>query len=175
MDRFISRKDLEIRHSQSYAMRGRLKQLGCEWDPVARAWIAPSLEVRELCYEELEAKKAESDEIRSPYFGPASWSEELNQFAEKLIAGEDTAHGALPEEARPISHIPTQEEVTKIVGEGNVDRYWREDLPEVAAEILASGENNQAAIYERLQEQGWKSRSISLLLDVVSHFRTYHP
>lgn len=169
----ISRKKLEIRHSNSYANRGRLKQLGCEWDPIARAWIAPSLEAKELIIEELDNYL--EDGVRIPHYGQCGWTKEFAEFTEKFVWGEDTSWGALPEEAKSIAHTPTKEQAIKIVGEGNVERYWRDDIPEIAAEILASGETLKAPIYDRLEDCGWKARSVSLMLEIVDHFREFPP
>lgn len=174
MTKFISRKMLEIRHSNSYQMRGRLKQMGCEWDAIARAWIAPTMEVKELLEEELEAYGRESSEVRSRYLGQCGFNISIEEL-EAFERGLDPSHGALPEEAKPIAHTPTKEEAIKICGEENVRRYWHEFLPEEAAAILASGEKDETAIQERLSEQGWKGRQISLLIDVVDHFRQHPP
>ena len=177
MSEFISRKMLEIRHRYSYEMRGRLKQMGCEWDAIARAWIAPTMKFKELLEQELDAY-SDSQEVHTPrYFGNGGgWDnvsiKELEAFAEGL---DPQAHGAKPEEAKPIAHTPTKEETIKICGQENVKRYWHESLPEEAAAILASGECNEIAIYERLNEQGWKGRQVSLLLDVVNYFRQHPP
>lgn len=169
---FISRKDLEIHHTYSYQMRGRLKQLGCEWDAIARVWIAPTLEVKELCLAELDAGQNKDNSIQYRYLGNCGWQDVDYEALEKAF---DTSHGALPEEAKSIAHNPSKEEAIKICGEENVKRYWHEDIPEKAAEILASGENNESDIAERLRFAGWNGRQVSLLIDVVDHFRKYPP
>lgn len=170
MDKFISRKDLEVRHSKSYEMRNRLKELGCEWDGIAKAWIAPSIEVKELCYQILE--EADDNSPRRSHFGRCGWDD----MPKDLDSIFNNAGYATPiEPAKSVAHTPTKAEAEKICGEENAKHYWHSLLPEEAASLLASGENNEDNIRERLENQGWKSRQISLLLDVVSHFRQHPP
>lgn len=170
MSKFISRKELEVRHSRSYEMRERLKELGCEWDAIARAWIAPSLEVKELCYEILEEAEENDNSPQRPYFGRITdaWSEiDLENF--------DKPYGQPLGETKSIVYTPTQLDAIKISGEENVKRYWRDEISVEAAEILASGKINRQEVYDHLEDKGWKARSVSLLWDVVDHFRSYPP
>lgn len=169
MSDFISRKQLEIRHSRTYEMREKLKKLGCEWDAAARAWIAPTLEVRELCYEILEDKENNDESIRVPYFGRCGW------YDIDIDPNNTEQEDGKIFEASPVAHTPTYEEAVKIVGEGNVQRYWNDEIPQEAALILASGNLNVNKVYERLEDAGWKTRSVSLLWDIVNHFRVHPP
>jgi hypothetical protein len=168
MSKFISRKALEVSHSKTYKMKEKLKELGCEWDAIAKAWIAPSLEVKELCYQLLE--EAENTTIKRPCFGqcgwdnvPTDWSEAIGEPAPPL------------EPVKSIAYTPSYSDAQKICGEENVKRYWHPSIPSEAASLLASGKNKENAIYQRLEEEGWKSRQVSLLLDVVNHFRQHPP
>lgn len=168
MSEFISRKQLEIHHSCTYEMRERLKQLGCEWDGIARAWIAPSLEVRELCYEILERSQEKDESVRVPYFGRQWHNIDLDAIEKE--------NDVKPlEEAASVIYTPNRKDAIKIAGEGNVQRYWNDEIPQEAALILASGETNVNKVYEQLEESGWKTRSVSLLWDIVKHFRAYPP
>jgi hypothetical protein len=168
MSNFVSKKQLEIHHSQSYQMREVLKRMGCEWDGIARAWIAPDLETLDKCYQVLEEANRVDDSPRTGYYGRCGWGEvNLDEW--------DKPHGAVPKKPRSIKHTPTQIEAIKICGEGNVERYWRDDIPKESAQILLYGENNWNEIYERLENAGWKSRSVSLIRDVVEHFRKCPP
>ena len=171
----VFRKQLEIRHRKSYEMRGRLKQLGCEWDAAARAWIAPSLEVKELILEELDQVVAKDSINDTRYFGRCGFGDVDYDAVRRFELGLDPSHGALPELAPPIAHTPTIEEATKIAGGENIKRYWHDEIPSVGAELLASGRMDEVAIHEELREQGWNGRSVSLLLDIVNHFRQYPP
>lgn len=170
MSKFISRKELEVRHSRTYEMREKLKELGCEWDGIARAWIAPSGEVKELCYEILEEKEKEAKVIR-PYFGHQYDIDDFDRLQAMLNDEEVEA----PEvKAKAIAYCPSQEDVQKICGE-NASRYWRDGICAESAEILASGDTNWNAIYERLEDAGWKSRSISVVQSVVEFYRSHPP
>jgi hypothetical protein len=59
-----------------------------------------------------------------------------------------------------------------IFGSENVSRYWRDDIVEHVAFVLESGSQNWATIYQELEDKGWKGRSVSLLKDLVEHFRS---
>lgn len=167
MGKFISRKDLEVQHSRSYEMRGRIKELGCEWDGIARVWIAPSTEVKELCYQILDETEQTDNSMRSRFVG-GQWNDiDWDNW--------EGVHGQSRTEAKAIAYTPTRADAEKISGSGNVLRYWHEDIPNESASILASGEDNENAIYNHLTEQGWKPRQVSLLMDVVNHFRSNPP
>lgn len=167
MSEFISRHDLSIWHHKSYEMRGKLKELGCQWDGISRAWVAPSIEVKELCLEILD-KADEADKFQRPWFGD-DWEIDGSIFEESISIIEPIPG------VKSVAHTPSKEEAIKIVGAENVIRYWHEEIPQEASAILASGENNNNAIYERLEDAGWRSRQVSLLLDVVRHFREHPP
>lgn len=168
MPEFISRRKLEVRHSRSYEMRGKLKELGCEWDGIARAWIAPTVEVKELCYEILE----ESEGIIYRARPGCHLDEPMgDESFEEYMGMSNTPEEALPD---PVAYTPTKQDCINICGEENTKRYWRDEIADKASEILASSENNWKAIYERLEDAEWKSRSVSLLREIVEHFRT-HP
>lgn len=172
MDKFIPRKQLEVRHSRSYEMKEKLKELGCEWDGVGRVWIAPSLEVKELCYQILEEVESNNTSPQIRYFGNCGWHGVDYDEIEECINSIGKVELVL---APPIAHTPTREEIEKIVGSGNVLRYWHEEIPTKAAEILASGEQNKLKIDDRLHEAGWKTRQISMLMEVVDYFREHPP
>lgn len=166
MSKFISRKQLEVQHSRSYEMREKLKELGCEWDGIARAWIAPSVEVKELCYQILEESEGRSG-IKHRYLGQCGWD---SIDYEKFEQQEES-----PSSFRLIIYTPELPEIEKIFGSEAILRYWHPDIPQEASKILASGEQNRLAIDDRLHEKGWGTRQISLLLDVVDHFREHPP
>lgn len=170
---FVSRKQLEVRHSKSYDMRERLKELGCEWDPIARAWIAPSIEVRELCYSILEDSK-DSKEIT---YRKSPGAPQFDNFCEELAAGVDVLNSQQVSTplAKSIVHTPTKEEAEKICEKENIQRYWRSEIESEAASILASGESNWNRLYERLEDAGWRARSVSILVRIVEHFRSHPP
>jgi hypothetical protein len=169
MPEFISRRQLEVRHSRSYEMKEKLKELGCEWDGIARAWIAPSIEVKELCFEILDQSEDIIYRAR-----PGNHLDESigNQSFEECMGMADTPEKSL---SNPIAYIPARQDAINICGEENTRRYWRDEIATEAAEILASGDNNWNAIYERLEDAGWKSRNVSLLKDLVEHFRAHPP
>lgn len=168
MSEFISRKQLEVT-GNTYPHKDRLKHLGCEWDPAARAWIAPSLEVKELCDEIVEGG------LRPPSQIGHNWGKfDDYDFSFLDDLGSDSDSAPMPR-AASIAYTPTQTDAEKICGGGNVIRYWREEIPAEAAEILANGDVNWQAIYSRLEDAGWRSRSVSILKDVVEHFRKHPP
>lgn len=173
MDNFISRKQLEVRHSRTYEMKEKLKELGCEWDGIARAWIAPSIEVKELCYQILEEREASDTSPQTRYFGNCGWHNVDYDELEECIKSIGKPVELI--KAESIAYTPSREEIEKIVGSENVLRYWHPNLIEEVAEILASGEQNKLAIDDRLHEKGWKTRQISLLMEVVDFFRDHPP
>jgi hypothetical protein len=65
----------------------------------------------------------------------------------------------------------SKEDVENVVGEENTRRYYREEIPMVIQFILGNGSNDWAGIYRDLEENGWKGRSVSIVKDVVDHFR----
>jgi hypothetical protein len=61
----------------------------------------------------------------------------------------------------------TKDVATEIVGEGNVARYWDERIPAAFMELQGAGHEQWNAIYDRLEDEGWKTRSVSLLRDLI--------
>jgi hypothetical protein len=167
---FISRKELEIRHPQSYEFRSRLKELGCQWDGIAKAWIAPSDEVKELCYELLDRDSEEKRDstprrsfIRTPDIS------EIDDFLNGV------EHDRVDRENQSIAYEPTKEDAQLIVGLQNVLRYWKDEVPSVVSELLASGKETGNKLFNQLEEAGWKNRQISLLFAIVDRFRAHPP
>lgn len=170
MSEFISRKQLEV-HGDTYPVRQRLRELGCEWDAAARAWIAPSLEVKELCDEVV------SNQIRSPHWLREEIdysSSEFQDFMDRLECDNLPSPGPVIL-ANPIAYTPTKDDAERICGSGNILRYWNDEIPAIAAELLASGEQNWQEIYERMENKGWRNRSTSIVRDIVAYYRQYPP
>lgn len=119
---FISRKDLEVT-GNTYPHKERLKQLGCEWDAAARAWIAPTLEVKELCEQIVVGSE---DSFQRPNFRCCGMPEDFDyDFLDKL---DDPAQVPNLASAKAIAYTPSREDAERICGSGNVIRYWREEI-----------------------------------------------
>jgi hypothetical protein len=100
------------------------------------------------------------------------WTEEENQFAQDMIDG-----NVFNTSEMEISRIVVGVEITKdkmidVVGSENVRRYWNDGIPGAASFILGNGSNDWNTIYQELEDSGWKSRSISLLKEIVEHYRS---
>lgn len=102
------------------------------------------------------------------------WTKEDNNFAQEVLDG--TAFAITPNE---ISVIITGVEITKdkaidIVGAENIKRYWNEGIPDAAVFILENGSNQWGQIYKELEDSGWNARSVSVLKELVDHYRNFN-
>lgn len=103
-----------------------------------------------------------------------SWTEEENIFAQDMIDGKTSIVAPLQPEAS-VSIDPnsiTKELCDRVCGEENTRRYWNPSIPDAALYILGNGGNNWNTIYQELEDGGWKGRSVSLLKEIVKHFRS---
>lgn len=100
-----------------------------------------------------------------------NWTEEDEEFAQQLIAGEFKPVDPL-ELAPSVKATLSKDQAIGIVGEETVKRYWRDDLASHSAFILEDGSQNWGRIYRELEDKGWKGRSVSLLKAIVDHYRS---
>ena len=102
------------------------------------------------------------------------WTEEEDQFAQDMIDGKTTIVAPLQPEAPVLieSSSITKDLSNRVCGEENTKRYWNPSIPDAAAYILGTGGNIWNTIYQELEDGGWKGRSVSLLKEIVEHFRS---
>lgn len=163
---------LEIYCNDSYKYKEEFKKAGCRWNPDKKAWFAPNREVMEAVYKTLEEiQEAEKTEGGVKYNRPPGMHSVDWDDAVEAMFGEDKAVLPVTKAEVGIVKKVTKEEVVAIAGEEQVKRYCHDDLPQEASEVLASGEVLGNKLYERLEDKGWKSRQVSLLVDVCEHFR----
>ena len=158
---------LEIIHRKSYEYREQIKALGCKWNPSKKAWIAPNEETFNIVAQMLE----DTDDIRSSCSGRQGYSEMTSEGIDDVLNNKIAAQP----QAQSINYIPTIGDALKLFGEEQVNRYWDERISVEAAKILASGEMDETEIFDRLNYDGIKGKSVDLLIDLVNFFRKNPP
>lgn len=162
-----SRKQLEVEGSNTFYVKDKLKELGCEWDAIARKWIAPTIEVKELC-EDI-AESYDGITYQGPgclgfdedfYSDSRSWDEIINEPVEQL------------KNHPPVVVQVTKQDIERIIDTETFARYYREEAEEKITEILASGAREKT-YREELEDAGFDTRQISLIRDVVIYYREH--
>lgn len=162
---------LEIVSKNTFHIKDQLKSWGCKWDSIKKAWIAPNEQVYNQAITELE-KYEESVSVQKNYYGQCGFdhisNEDIDNFLEDKIKAQH-------QQVQPINYTPTMGDAIKLSGEDQVNRYWDERIPFEASKILASGEMDETEIFDRLNYEGMKGKSVDILIDLVNHFRHNPP
>ena len=159
---------LEITHRKTYEYKEQIKSLGCKWNPSKRVWVAPNEEIFNKVAQMLE----DTDDIRSSCSG-WGYSEMTAEAVDEFFATDKIE--AQPNQFQSISYTPTKNDAIKLLGNEQVERYWDERIPTEASKILASGEDDETEIFDRLNYEGMKGKSVDILIDLVNHFRHNPP
>ena len=170
----VKKSMLEIVHSKTFQLKDWIKSQGCKWNPSKKAWVAPDQEIYEEIMARLEQEESLDKNVTNRFYGNCGFDGIGIKEIDNFLATKDQP-GNAPQPKKSISYIPTKEDALKLFGEEQFNRYWDERIPVEASKILASGEVDEIEIFDRLNYDGMKGRSVDLLIDLVNHFRQNPP